>query len=253
MFSHLHDTHFHLDLFNKELTTVADSIEQRKIYTIAVTNLPPLYNALVHKLGDSYKYIRPALGFHPELIGQYKELIPQMWELLPKAKYIGEVGLDFKTGNDFRTEQVQFFENLIERCNHLGGKVLTIHSRRSAEDIVSVIGNSFNGKYILHWYSGNKKILKRALVNGAFFSINYAMTNSSSGENIIKEIPLERLLLESDGPFIKYEGQTFTPVYNKYILKNLSRILNYSENEISDILFNNFKSLIGNNSNHKFI
>ncbi len=114
MNKHLHDTHFHLDLFNENFISVAKKIEKEKIYTIAVTNLPPLYNELIKKLKDNYKYIRPSLGFHPELIGEYHNLIPKMWELLPQAKYIGEVGLDYKTGNSFKTKQIIFFETLIE-------------------------------------------------------------------------------------------------------------------------------------------
>ena len=244
MTKHLHDTHFHLDLFNEKLLSVAKKIEQEKIYTIAVTNLPPLYEKLVEKLKTHYRYIRPALGFHPELIGDYHNLIPKMWELLPQAKYIGEVGLDYKTGSDFKTKQITFFETLIEKCNNQGGKILTIHSRRSAEDIISIIGSDFNSKYILHWYSGNIKTLRRAIDNGAYFSINYSMTKSTTGKKIISEIPMDRLLLESDGPFIKYNNTPFTPLDNKHTVDNLSPLFNLSQTELSHILYNNFKSVV---------
>lgn len=244
MDKHIHDTHFHLDLFNENLHTISKKIEQEKIFTIAVTNLPPLYKSLIQKLGNNYRYIRPALGFHPELIEQYQNLIPKMWELLPLAKYIGEVGLDYKTGIGFKNQQVVFFEKLIEKCNSYGGKILTIHSRGSADDVVSIIGNDFNGKYILHWYSGNLKTLKKAISNGAYFSINYSMTISNSGKKIISEIPFDRLLIESDGPFIKFNKKPFTPLNNKIIISNLSKIINKSEKITSDILYNNFKTLI---------
>jgi TatD DNase family protein len=233
-----------LDLFNENFISVAKKIEQEKIYTIAVTNLPPLYSELLKKLKCNYKYIRPALGFHPELIGEYHNLIPKMWELLPQARYIGEVGLDYKTGNKFKTKQISFFETLIEKCNNQGDKILTIHSRRSAEDVVSIIGSGFNSKYILHWYSGSIKTLNTALINGAYFSINYSMTISDSGKKIISKTPLERLLIESDGPFIKYKKDQFTPMHNKLIIDNLSKLLHISKTEMIDILHNNFKSLL---------
>lgn len=244
MVKHLHDTHFHLDLFNENLYTVANKIEEEKIYTIAVTNLPPLYNELIKKLKGNYKYIRPSLGFHPELIGKYYNLVPKMWELLPLVRYIGEVGLDYKTGNSFKSQQITFFETLVEKCNNQGGKILTIHSRKSEEDIVSIIGSGFNSKYILHWYSGNIKTLRVAIDNGAYFSINYAMTKSISGQKIISEIPLDRLLLESDGPFIKFNGELFVPSHNIHIVSGLSKILNISQEKLLDILNRNFKSIL---------
>jgi len=246
MINYLHDTHFHLDLFNEDFLSVANKIESDKIYTIAVTNLPPLYTQLLRKLNNNYKYIRPSLGFHPELIGQYHKLIPKMWELLPEARYIGEVGLDFKTGNKFRIKQIDFFETLIDKCNTQGGKVLTIHSRRSAEEVVSIIGDKFNSKYILHWYSGNLKTLRLAIENGAYFSINYSMIKSVSGRKIISEIPLERLLLESDGPFIKFREEHFVPSYNIYTVNELSILLNISINKTLNLLHDNFKSILIN-------
>lgn len=244
MNNHLHDTHFHLDLFNENFFSVANRIEQEKIFTIAVTNLPPLYKNLVKKLQGNYKYIRPSLGFHPELIGEYHTLIPQMWDLLPDVKYVGEVGLDYKTGNTFKTKQKIFFETLIEKCHNLGGKILTIHSRKSAEDIVSIIGNEFNSKFILHWYSGSIKTLGLAIENGAYFSINYSMTKSVSGQKIITEIPLERILLESDGPFIKYRKELFIPSYNMHTVDNLSKLLNISQEKTLNIVNRNFKSIL---------
>jgi len=244
MIKHLHDTHFHLDLFNENFSAIAKQIEQEKIYTIAVTNLPPLYSEILKKLKGNYKYIRPSLGFHPELIGEFHNLIPEMWKLLPQAKYIGEVGLDYKTGYSFKSRQIKFFETLIEKCNNQGGKILTIHSRRSAEDIVSIIGSDFNSKYILHWYSGSIKTLRIAIENGAYFSINYAMTKSVTGKKIISEIPLDRMLLESDGPFIKFGEDLFTPSHNVHIVKGICEILNISQENMFSELQRNFKFIL---------
>ena len=109
---HLYDTHFHLDL-QKDRTTAIREIEEHQIYTIAVTNLPDLYRKESGEIAS--KYIRFALGFHPELVHQYKNQIPLMWEFLPEARYIGEVGLDF-VDTTYKNEQIEFFSELIERC-----------------------------------------------------------------------------------------------------------------------------------------
>lgn len=238
----LFDTHAHLDLstnFNEEVI----SIEKRKIYTIAVTNLPPLYIKLKNRIES--KYIKPALGFHPELLEKYQKYIPDMWGLLEDAKYIGEVGLDYKTAVNSKAIQLRFFESLIYKCNEIGGKILTIHSRNSVDDILSIIGSNFNSKFILHWYSGNLKNIDLAIANGAYFSINRAMFNSINGLKIINHIPLDRLLLESDFPFvIKGNKEIFKVTDINDIVINLAKNRNKSYEEIVKQLGSNFRDLL---------
>jgi len=101
------DTHFHLDLQKSKIEAIND-IVKNVIYTIAVTNLPPLYEKLKTEIDN--KFVRVALGFHPELLSQYQNLIPQMWSLLHEAKYIGEVGIDLKTNKNSKVLQISFFE-----------------------------------------------------------------------------------------------------------------------------------------------
>ena len=241
MVNHLFDTHFHLDLFDSQ-EEILREIEVNQIYTIAVTNLPILFTKLKDSL--SSKFIRPAIGFHPELLSQYNHHIPQMWKLLNETRYIGEVGLDFKTGKDFKELQISFFTELIERCNIFGDKILTIHSRQSASEIVSIIGAKFKGKVILHWYSGSKTTLKKAIDNGYYFSINYSMVNSNTSKDLIKQIPLERLLLETDAPFVKFNNKPFSMLGIKDIVKELALILNLDQLDMTTILWTNFKTLI---------
>lgn len=241
MINHLYDTHCHLDLF-EDFDNTVNEIVQNQIYTIAVTNLPILYSKLKNRLNT--KYIRPALGFHPELLFQYQKNIPDMWKLLPEVKYIGEVGLDFKTGKEYKSLQISFFEELIFQCNKLGGKILTVHSRMSADEIVSIIGSDFNGKVILHWYSGSLTTMKKAIDNGYFFSVNYAMLNSDSGKRIINMIPSNRILIESDAPFIKVQGRFFRPTDLIAITSSLSSHQNISLENMRSILWTNFKDII---------
>ena len=244
MTNFLFDTHAHLDLssnFNEEI----NSIEKLKIYTVAVTNLPPLYVKFKNRIES--KYIKPALGFHPELIEKYQKFIPQMWNLLDDAKYIGEVGLDYKVAINSKSLQLSFFETLIHKCHSLGGKILTIHSRNSVDDILAIIGSKFNSKFILHWYSGNLKNIDIAVANGAYFSINSAMCKSTNGLKIINHIPTDRLLLESDYPFIlKTDKTSFRVSDISETVANLAKIKNINYEEILRELDDNFKNLLIN-------
>lgn len=237
----LHDTHLHLDLFENQEKLIKE-IEDYKVYTIAVTNLPILFTKLNNKL--SSKYIRPALGLHPELLFEYKHHIPQMWGQLDKTRYIGEVGLDYKKGRHYKDLQISFFTELIDRCNEYEDKILTVHSRGSAEDVVSIIGENFKGKVILHWYSGSKMTLKRAIRNGLFFSVNYSMVKSKSGKELIRMIPLDRLLIETDAPFVRFDDHLFSILGINKIIEELALVLNMNQFDVSKILWNNFKKLI---------
>ncbi len=242
MTNFLFDTHAHLDLstnFNEEV----NNIEKLKIYTIAVTNLPPLYTKFKSRIES--KYIKPALGFHPELIEKYQKYIPQMWSLLDEAKYIGEVGLDYKFAINSKAIQLSFFESLIHKCNELGGKVLTIHSRNSVDDVLSIIGSRFNSKFILHWYSGNLKNIDIAVANGAYFSINNAMFNSNNGLKVINHIPTDRLLLESDYPFVLNKNKSHFRVTDiGETVNNLAKLRNKDYDEMLELLNINIRKIL---------
>jgi len=241
--ANFYDTHFHLDLQDSK-DKILKYIELNNIYTIAVTNLPPLYEKLDKEIQS--KYIRIALGFHPELINQYKKYIPDMWRLLPNAKYIGEVGIDLKANKESKNLQVSFFENLIEQCGNIGNKILSVHSRMAASEVVSIIGSNFNGKVILHWYSGTKKNQIQAISNGYYFSVNYAMLCSDSGKKIVANIPNDRILIETDSPFIKIDNQVFNPLNIKKIIEGISKIKGENVDDMQNILWNNFLNLISN-------
>ncbi|MDR2384167.1 MAG: TatD family hydrolase [Tannerella sp.] len=243
----LYDTHFHLDL-QESRDEILDEIERNKIYTIAVTNLPPLYEKLKKEINS--KYIKIVLGLHPELICQYSKYIPDMWRLLPDAKYIGEVGIDLKTQNESKKLQIVFFEELIERCGKLGKKILSIHSRMAASNVISIIGEDFNGKVILHWYSGSEKVLMQAINSGYYFSVNYSMLCSTSGRKVIMNIPDDKVLIETDSPFTFMNKKIFRPIQIPMIIEGIAKIKNKNTEQVKNDLWNNFVNLISNKQGH---
>ena len=193
---HLYDTHFHLDL-QKDKQAAIDEIVRNQIYTIAVTNLPDLYQREVALYEQ--QYIRVALGFHPELIHDYSHQIKLFWELLPRARYIGEVGLDF-TDKAYSTEQLSFFSELVDRCRG-ENKILSIHSRKAVTEVLDIIGDNFKFKPILHWFTGSIKELEIACQRGFYFSVNSDMVQTKKFQQMIGIIPKDKILIETDSPF----------------------------------------------------
>lgn len=234
----LYDTHFHLDL-QKNVKAAIEEINANKIYTIAMTNLPVLYEK--EKQQYDSPYIRTALGFHPELVGEYKKYIPLMWEKLSEARYIGEVGLDF-TDKTYQADQVSFFSELVQRCRKDENKIISIHSRKAEREVLDVLDDAFSFKAILHWYSGDESLLNRAVKMGCYFSVNGNMLKSRKIERMLEIVPKNRILLETDSPFgdtIKTHAESL-----KILIDGLSPKYVMLAEKIEEILWNNFQELL---------
>ena len=237
------DTHFHLDLWNDPKTFV-DEIEKNKIYTIAVTNTPSVFFH-TYNLTENSKYIRPALGFHPELVYERKNELPVFLENLKKTRYIGEIGLDYSKQSDTnKKEQRGIFEKIITACSEHNDKILTIHSRGSSKEILDIIGNNFPNRVIMHWYSGSIKELNRAIDYGFYFSVNSPMTKSERGEKIISSIPSDKILTESDGPFTKIGNEKCSPLVIHEIVDRISNIIKTDTISCKKQIYDNFSSML---------
>jgi TatD DNase family protein len=157
--------------------------------------------------------IRTALGLHPQLAHEREPELVVFERLLPKARYVGEVGLD--GAPEFRAHwkiQVRVFTRVLELCESVGGRVLSIHSRRAASPVLdSLHTHRGAGVPILHWFSGTHRELKRAIDLGCWFSVGPAMLLSERGRSLIKMMPRERVLTETDAPFAQLEGRPAYP------------------------------------------
>lgn len=215
------DTHFHLDLSTDPASTVRQ-IDAARVYTVAVTNAPSVFPATENLVRGS-KYVRAALGLHPELAVERAGEFALFRRYLPQTRYVGEVGLDYVTTVERdRKTQRRVFEAVIAECRAARGKVVTIHSRRAAADVIDVVGAGFPGAWILHWYSGSRTVLSRAISMGAYFSVNSAMAESEKSETLVREIPPDRILIESDGPFISIDGRPATPMALSGVVRRLA-------------------------------
>lgn len=236
----LHDTHYHLDLSDNPKEMVLN-IERAKVYTIAVTNTPSVF-FYTQEITKNSKYVRAALGLHPELAAQRKNEIPLFYDLINQTRYIGEIGLDNynKSSEDYSIQKSVFIK-ILTLCAEKKNKIITIHSRKATSDVISMIGNNFDGKVILHWYSGGIRDLETAIKYGFYFSINYPMTISESGKRIIERLPIDKILLESDGPFTTFNSTEFTPLLCYKIHDNILKLKeSFSQSTVSE----NFRNLI---------
>ena len=238
----MHDAHCHIDLYpfyRKELAAIAGA----GLRTIAVTNAPSVFDAMV-VLAKDIPQVFPAIGLHPELVAERERELPLLLERLTTVRFVGEVGLDFSDPTRDRTRQVRVLEQILGECARRPGKILSLHSRRAESEVVRLVGPKFPGTPILHWYSGPPKIVDQALSSGFYFSVNSAMIRSERGQALISSLPEERILTESDGPFVQVGGVPATPADVKLVLSYLAAKWRKSVKEVEVTVDSNFDRIL---------
>ena len=237
------DAHCHFDLFQNPQQVIQEA-ERNRIHSIAVTNTPSVFDPM-RRLTNGLRYVRPAVGLHPELAIQRASEIPIFQRKLPETRYVGEVGLDYKVvvKPAERAKQRAIFQSILEHCANAGGRILTIHSRRAEADVVAALREYQPGPFIFHWYSGSLKTLSAAAATGAYFSVNAAMVRSGRSRRLIQEIPLDRMLTESDGPFVQVDGQPARPLSVLKVLTEIASIRGTGPEEVREQVLANLKDL----------
>ena len=221
------DTHCHFDMIPHPEAYLRQR-EQAGDIVIGMTNLPSHFKmGFLHVKG--YKHIRLALGLHPLLASENKNELPLFNSLLDQTSYIGEIGLDFsKEGLSTKEDQISTLRKLLEKLEGRK-KIISVHSRKAEKELFDLLCEYNINNVIFHWYSGPIDLIPSIISKGYYFSINEAMTISKNGRAIIKGIPRNRILTESDSPF-----------NNKADIKEALINMHITENEVK----NNFMRLL---------
>ena len=199
------DTHVHIDFYDNPKEFI-DEYEKLKILAIFVTNLPQIFNKHYY-IYNNFKNIRLAIGYHPTLIDEYDFDKKEFLQGIKRTNYIGEVGLDFSNFSERHQEKQKEIFNFICNIAAKERKIMTIHSRKAEKEVLEILDINKVEFAIFHWYSGNFNLINEIINRDYYFSVNYSMLKSKRGKEILLRIPLNRILMESDGPFTKYENQ----------------------------------------------
>lgn len=236
------DTHCHLDLYPNSLE-IAEECERLGIYTLSMTNLPSHF-----KLGfphlKQFKKVRMALGMHPFYADKHANEMKLFTECVGQTSYIGEVGLDFsKEGIASKERQLSTFKFVL---NEIFGKnkIVSLHSRGAEETVFNYLSEYNIKNAIFHWYSGPVNLISEITKEGFMFSINPAMIRSNSGKKIIEKIPLQNILTESDGPFIRIRDRVIKPSDIMLVISHLSQLHNLTISQVEQTINNNLFNLI---------
>ena len=196
------DMHCHVDLIDP-MNRFCATAAMLDISILAMTTTPRAYHAETSMLRN-YPSVYVALGLHPQLVSGRKQELAIFDRHVASSKFIGEVGLDFsKRFYSSKEDQIIVFEHIIQAC--VCSKTISVHSVFSDKQVLDILEKNRTTEHnrcILHWYSGSLTQLDRALEMGCYFSVNEQMLKSANGLKIIHRIPIERMVLESDAPFV---------------------------------------------------
>lgn len=236
------DTHCHIDLYSNP-ESILKECESKGITVISMTNLPSHFELGLSHF-HSLKKIRIALGMHPLMAHSHNQEFEKFIKNINNTSYIGEVGLDFsKDGIATKDIQIDTFTKILKIVSGQN-KILSIHSRRAEKEVLALLKKHKISNAIFHWYSGPTILINEIVEAGYYFSINPSMINSNNGKNIISKIPLENLLTESDGPFIRLANNVINPWDVTEVINYISATKKINKNEVELLLQNNFFNLI---------
>jgi TatD DNase family protein len=236
------DCHCHLDLYTAP-SAVTRRAEAAGAFTIFVTNLPSAYLQSRPHVARHAR-VRLALGLHPLLAAQHLSERKAFEALAQQTSFIGEVGLDFspagKATADIQQESFAFVLRVLANQP----KFISIHSRRAEARVLELLRQAKRTPVIFHWYTGPLGVLRNAISDGHYFSINPAMVCSRNGQKIVATIPRDRILTETDGPFVKVGNRQAEPTDVEMVENYCSRLWQVSGVEAGAIITDNFRRLI---------
>lgn len=212
--------------------------------TLAVTTTPLAWPKN-KELADKSRMVRAALGLHPQLVSERYSEISLFEKYVRGTRFIGEVGLD-ATPQFYSSLglQLKAFERILKICSESGGKILSVHSRFSTKETLTLIENCFptdRGTVVLHWFGGTRSELERAVGIGCYFSINLQMLSKEAQRKMVTMIPLSRILTETDGPFTFMSNHPSRPKDVAATLSRLASVLELDEEHVRNQIVSNLR------------
>ena len=201
------------------------------------------------ELAQKYDFIYAVIGVHPIDIAEYDEEIEKELELLAKDSKvvaIGEIGLDYHWMTEPKEIQQERFRRQLELAKRLN-KPVVIHTRDAMEDTVNILKEYPNITGVIHCYPGSLETAKQ-LVDRFYLGIGGTLTfkNSKKIVEVVKNIPLDRIVIETDCPYLTpepFRGKRNEPIYVEYIAKKIAEIKEITVEDVAKITTENAEKL----------
>ena len=248
------DTHTHLDdeRFDDDRHELIDSIYKSGVTLMVNIGADLKSSKASVELAGRYDFIYAAVGVHPHDAASLKEADMDTLRKLadhPKVVAVGEIGLDYYYDNAPRDTQKKWFRRQIELARELNLPYI-VHDRDAHGDAMEVIKSTgyYNG--VFHCYSGSAQMAKELVDLGFYISFAGPLTfkNGKKPQEVAKEVPMERLLIETDSPYLTPEphrGKRNDSSYVRFVCEKLAEIKGISVEDAASITKENGKNFFG--------
>ncbi len=253
MYHNIFDTHSHYDdeKFNPDREELLNSLQGQGVSYIVSCGCDIAATQFNFNLSQKYDYIYFAAGFHPEnLEGAVLSDLDKIKKFAQNEKCvaIGEIGLDYHWMASSKEKQIEFFEAQISLAKELDMPVI-VHDREAHGDTMDILRRT-QPKGVLHCFSGSKEMAREIIKQGMYIGLNGVATfkNARKSLEVVKEIPIERLVLETDCPYLAPEphrGKRNDSSYIPFIAQRIAEVLGMDAQEVLNITSENAKKLYG--------
>ena len=249
----LFDTHAHMDdrAFNEDRAQLLEALPGQGLALVMNPGCSLESSRNVVKIAANYDYIYGAVGSHPDVADEVNEAVIAEYRQLckenPKIKAIGEIGLDYHYEDIPREIQLKAFRMQMELARELGLPVI-IHEREAHEDGMAVIREFPEVTGVFHCYSGSAEMARQLVDKGWYIGFTGVLTfkNARKAVEVAASIPLDRIVLETDCPYMApepFRGKRNDPGKIYRMAEKLAQIRGLSVEEIHSITLENGKRL----------
>ncbi|WP_457597808.1 TatD family hydrolase [Hydrogenimonas sp.] len=251
------DTHCHLDdpRFDEDLAEVIGRAKEKGVGAFLIPGADPDTLPKAQAIAHAYPEVFYAAGIHPYDIEAYDEALLLEHLQDPKCIAVGECGLDYyrlpedaAEAHEIVAEQKRIFGRQIELAKRVE-KPLIVHIRDASADAMRMLLDHGAERVggVLHCYNADEQLLKLA-ERGFYYGIGGVVTfkNAKKLPHVLPKIPQERILLETDAPYLSphpHRGKRNEPAYTLYVAERIADILQMSLEEVCDMTTRNAKRL----------
>ena len=242
------NTHTHLN--DSSVVSVSDLIVQAhdmQVSHLAVVGSDLQTSKKAIEIATQYENVFAICGIHPSDIESFHDDYQTLIQTIKHDKTIGigEIGLDYYYDEPSKERQLHYFESFLKLATQFQKPVI-IHCREAYLDTFNLLEKyhqQLDG-IILHCYTGSVEMMQRFLKLGCYISLSGVVTfkNAKEVKKVASVVPLDRLLVETDDPYltpVPYRGKPNCPAYVYYVLKEIAQIRNMDIEELAEITFCN--------------
>ena len=246
------DTHSHLfeDEFKEDIDECIQRCKDNNVNKIILVGFSKETNLKAQEYAKKYDIFYPTAGVHPEECDlEYKDKFIELEEFIKNNKIyaIGECGLDYHWDKTYINEQKELLKLQCELAIKRDLPII-IHMRDATKDTYDILKEYKNLRGVMHCYSGSYEMAKEFIKLGFYISLGGPVTfkNAKEAKLIAKEIPLEKLLIETDCPFLApepFRGKRNESSYVKYVCEKIAEIKEIDKKTVDEITTKNAKDL----------